>query len=255
MKCNKQFSSQIKIPETVLIKKRGSTLLFSGLLGFSELSLTKIDPTGLGSISISLDGKTLNIFSQSKSFFYTVRSLCKNRIRGVTVGFHIYLRIIGVGYRASLLTKKIQKSNASLSIDNQYKKESKEMGLCLDRDTISDGVKEGHMIKKLKSDNKSVPSNSVPRNPVYPLPCSDIIPSELILQFKLGKSHLLLFTVCNTVKPLLLNTVLLCLFGIDKNQVSQIGNKIRSLRPPDRYKGKGIRFTTERVKLSQGKRK
>ena len=69
--------------------------MFSGVLGFTKLDLTKIDPKGLGGIQISEDGKTLNIYSQSKTFFYSLESLLKNKIRGVTVGFLTYLRIVG----------------------------------------------------------------------------------------------------------------------------------------------------------------
>lgn len=42
--------------------------------------------------------------------------------------------------------------------------------------------------------------------------------------------------------------------GIDKYQVGQLAAEIRSLRPPDVYKGKGVRYASEFVKLKVGKK-
>jgi large subunit ribosomal protein L6 len=42
--------------------------------------------------------------------------------------------------------------------------------------------------------------------------------------------------------------------GIDKQKVGQVAADIRKLRKPDPYKGKGIRYEGEVVKLKQGKR-
>ena len=41
--------------------------------------------------------------------------------------------------------------------------------------------------------------------------------------------------------------------GIDKQSVGEMAAKIRSIRPPDAYKGKGIRYTGEQVRLKAGK--
>lgn len=41
--------------------------------------------------------------------------------------------------------------------------------------------------------------------------------------------------------------------GIDKQKVGQVAAKIRALRPPDVYKGKGIRYKGEEIKLKPGK--
>lgn len=45
----------------------------------------------------------------------------------------------------------------------------------------------------------------------------------------------------------------LILQGIDKQIVGQTAARIRELRPPDSYKGKGIRYSTETMKLKPGK--
>ncbi len=45
----------------------------------------------------------------------------------------------------------------------------------------------------------------------------------------------------------------LTLKGINKQLIGQVASDIRSLRPPDSYKGKGIRYTNEYIKLKPGK--
>jgi large subunit ribosomal protein L6 len=41
--------------------------------------------------------------------------------------------------------------------------------------------------------------------------------------------------------------------GINKEDVGQMAAEIRGLRPPDHYKGKGIRYTGEKVRIKPGK--
>ena len=41
--------------------------------------------------------------------------------------------------------------------------------------------------------------------------------------------------------------------GIDKQKVGQIAANIRSKRPPEPYKGKGIKYTTETIRRKEGK--
>jgi large subunit ribosomal protein L6 len=42
--------------------------------------------------------------------------------------------------------------------------------------------------------------------------------------------------------------------GIDKQQVGEIAAQIRRTRPPEPYKGKGIRYSGEHVRRKVGKR-
>ena len=41
--------------------------------------------------------------------------------------------------------------------------------------------------------------------------------------------------------------------GIDKQQVGQVAAEIRRIRPPEPYKGKGIRYNDEKVRRKAGK--
>ena len=43
--------------------------------------------------------------------------------------------------------------------------------------------------------------------------------------------------------------------GIDKQRVGQIAAEIRELRPPEPYKGKGVRYAGEQISLKEGKKK
>lgn len=45
------------------------------------------------------------------------------------------------------------------------------------------------------------------------------------------------------------------LHGADKQKVGQYAAHIRNVRPPDPYKGKGIKYADERLKLKEGKKK
>ena len=75
------------------------------------------------------------------------------------------------------------------------------------------------------------------------------------LIFKVGLSHDVEFQLPVSIRVFVLEGTLFCLFGINKNQVYQVGAKIRMIRPPEVYKGKGIRLVEEKIKLKEGKRK
>ena len=55
-------------------------------------------------------------------------------------------------------------------------------------------------------------------------------------------------------KPIQNYVTSLVVEGIDKCQVGQVAANIRALRPPDPYKGKGIRYSDERIRLKVGKK-
>src|SRR5580700_10340008 len=43
--------------------------------------------------------------------------------------------------------------------------------------------------------------------------------------------------------------------GIDRQKVGQVAAEIRHVRPPEPYKGKGVRYTGEQITLKEGKKK
>ena len=73
------------------------------------------------------------------------------------------------------------------------------------------------------------------------------------INFALGKSHPILFPVPEGIQIAVDKQTHLVISGADKGQVGQVAADIRSLRPPDPYKQKGIRITGERLKKKAGK--
>jgi len=43
--------------------------------------------------------------------------------------------------------------------------------------------------------------------------------------------------------------------GIDKQAVGQVAAEIRAYRPPEPYKGKGVRYVGEQIKIKETKKK
>src|SRR3972149_5532015 len=66
------------------------------------------------------------------------------------------------------------------------------------------------------------------------------------LKLSLGFSHPFLFPLPEGIKVAVEKQTLITIKGIDKQQVGNIAAKLRSIRPPEPYKGKGIRYSGER---------
>jgi len=71
--------------------------------------------------------------------------------------------------------------------------------------------------------------------------------------FALGKSHPIEFPIPEGIQIAVDKQTHIVVSGADKAQVGQVAANIRSLRPPDPYKQKGIRITGERLKKKAGK--
>ncbi len=74
------------------------------------------------------------------------------------------------------------------------------------------------------------------------------------LVLALGYSHPIEFELPAGVKAAVdQKQVQITLTGIDKQQIGQISANLKALRPPDAYKGKGVRYSGQRLKLKVGK--
>jgi len=78
-----------------------------------------------------------------------------------------------------------------------------------------------------------------------------------LLDLALGYSHNIVFEI---PKELSVNTVtdkganpIITLEGIDKQLIGQVAAKIRSLRKPEPYKGKGVKYVGEYIRRKAGK--
>lgn len=73
------------------------------------------------------------------------------------------------------------------------------------------------------------------------------------VQLNLGYSHPIDFAIPEGIQIAVEKNTKLTVTGADKGQVGQVAANLRSLRPPDPYKQKGIRIVGERLKKKAGK--
>jgi len=75
------------------------------------------------------------------------------------------------------------------------------------------------------------------------------------LKISLGFSHPVLFPIPEGIKVEVEKQTLITIKGIDKQQVGILAAGLRSIKSPEPYKGKGIRYVGERVRKKVGKAK
>jgi len=78
-------------------------------------------------------------------------------------------------------------------------------------------------------------------------------PKPFGVQLVVGFSHTVPYHAPKGIKISVDNNVLVKIEGIDKELVGQVAAEIRNVRPPEPYKGKGIRYQGEQVRRKAGK--
>ncbi len=73
------------------------------------------------------------------------------------------------------------------------------------------------------------------------------------LNLQLGYSHPIVFLPPEGVEVVVADPTNISVRGIDKHLVGQVAAKIRSFRPPEPYKGKGIKYVDEYIRRKAGK--
>lgn len=73
------------------------------------------------------------------------------------------------------------------------------------------------------------------------------------LTLNIGYSHPVEYLAPEGITLAVEETTKVVVRGSDKQRVGQVAAEIRGLRPPDAYKGKGIRYVGEVIKLKAGK--
>lgn len=76
---------------------------------------------------------------------------------------------------------------------------------------------------------------------------------ELVLQ--LGYSHPVRYPIPDGIVMKCERPTAISIEGNDKQQVGQLAAEIRAYRPPEPFKGKGIKYATETVRRKEGKKK
>jgi len=76
-----------------------------------------------------------------------------------------------------------------------------------------------------------------------------------ILDLKLRFSHGIRLQVTPSVRVFCLKRNIICCIGVDHQKVTQFAATVRSCKPPEVYKGRGLRYQNEIVQKKQGKKK
>lgn len=75
------------------------------------------------------------------------------------------------------------------------------------------------------------------------------------LNLQLGYSHEIAFPIPSDVRITCERPTLITVSGADRQRVGQVAAEIRAYRPPEPYKGKGIKYSNEVVRRKEGKKK
>jgi large subunit ribosomal protein L6 len=75
------------------------------------------------------------------------------------------------------------------------------------------------------------------------------------LNLTLGFSHPVSFAVPDGISIETPSQTEITIKGMNRQQVGQTAAEIRSIRPPEPYKGKGVRYADEKISLKEGKKK
>ena len=76
-----------------------------------------------------------------------------------------------------------------------------------------------------------------------------------VLNLQLGFSHDIKFAIPPEVKIVCESPTAIVISGYQKKLVGQIAAEIRGFRPPEPYKGKGVRYGDETIRRKEGKKK
>ncbi len=75
------------------------------------------------------------------------------------------------------------------------------------------------------------------------------------LLLNLGFSHEVIYQLPNGIRISTPKPTSVVIEGVDRQQVGQVAAELRSYRPPEAYKGKGIRYEGEVIRQKEGKKK
>ena len=75
------------------------------------------------------------------------------------------------------------------------------------------------------------------------------------LNLTLGFSHTVNFPIPDGISMETPSQTEITIKGIDLQKVGQVAAKIRAIRPPEPYKGKGVRYAGEQIVMKEGKKK
>jgi large subunit ribosomal protein L6 len=75
------------------------------------------------------------------------------------------------------------------------------------------------------------------------------------LNLTLGFSHPVSYPVPEGISIETPSQTEILIKGVDRQKVGQVAAEIRGYRPPEPYKGKGVRYSGEKIVMKEGKKK
>jgi large subunit ribosomal protein L6 len=75
------------------------------------------------------------------------------------------------------------------------------------------------------------------------------------LNLQLGFSHDVHYPIPDGIQIVAEKPTQLTISGVDKQLVGQVASEIRGFRPPEPYKGKGVKYAGEHIRRKEGKKK
>lgn len=78
--------------------------------------------------------------------------------------------------------------------------------------------------------------------------------NKSLIQFRLGFSHPIFYKIPKKIEIKIAKSNSIFIFGNSIQTVTQLASNIKAYKKPEPYKGKGISYYTEKIKLKQGKK-
>ncbi|BEI31773.1 ribosomal protein L6 (mitochondrion) [Bryopsis sp. KO-2023] len=194
--------------------------------------------------------------SSSQSFLGLISAVVKNKLHGVSRGFLVYIRLLGTGYRVTKESMLYPSYGIAeiLNFKVGYNHDTKFQLYTTSGDheqgKFTDSTDPGSWVRPLGARKRQElffrRRNVRPQERVRALSAT-AAPSggrqnDKLQAFEPMERGLLCAreSVYPPIRAFCIKPTLICLYGIDKNQVTQVAAQIRKIRPPSAYTGKGI---------------
>ena len=169
-----------------------------------------------------------------RTMWGTTRGYISNAVRGVSQGYRKELELVGVGFRARVEAAGDVKPTVMGGVTKMAQQPVRVV-------TKPIGMRDYGYRKGAQGPN--------------PAPTPPVENGGGVLVLRIGFSHEVHVPFPDHISISTPTATTINIFGIDKQSVGLAAARIRLMRKPDPYKGKGIRYVGEDVKLKPGKRR
>ncbi len=218
-----------------------SRVVVEGPLGSLQLPVHSYVNVDVGEHAVSVSAQCNGTTKLGKTLWGTTRGYIANMVRGVSQGFRKDLELHGVGFKA-----RVEPAATAAPPAGER---------CVQRRL---GVeKYGRSPRhKLPGPMAADVPDGLPAFPSHVGAGRDTTAEgRAALMLRIGFSHEVRVDFPPHLQVSTPSPTQISIFGIDRQQVGLAAQRVRLLRKPDPYKGKGLRYAGEVVKLRQGKRR